>query len=216
MVIAVLVLGAAYALHQHGMFHRAIDWVEQVGLWGPFWFLGGCIAAGILFVPSVAVAVTAGALFGPIRGMLLSLVGNGLGAVGALLIGRYVARGWATRAFAHRRTFQLVSDLVRRKGWTIVVLARLSPVMPFLVGNYAFGLTLISARSYGAASIIGSIPSTAVYAYLGALGRDVALLGDPTRARTPLEWGLVCAGLIVTGILAVYLKRLAQRALREG
>ena len=215
-VVVVLLPAAAYHLHRHGLFRRSIEWVEQAGPWGPLMFIGVGIAACILFVPSSVAAFAAGVLFGPGQGVLVSLAGNGLGSAIALLIGRYVARGWATRAFAGRRAFQVLSDMIRRKGWRIVVLARLSPIMPFLVGNYAVGLAPISAGHYGAASVLGSIPSTAVYAYLGALSRDLALRDDPARVRTPLEWGLLCAGLVATGILTVYLKRLAQRALHDN
>lgn len=214
-LVGLLILGAAYSLHQHDIVRRSIGWVERMGPWGPLVYIGMGSAACILFVPSSVVTFAAGVLFGLSRGMLWSLIGNGLGSVCALLIGRHVAREWTTRTFANSRAFRQLSDMVRRSGWKIVVLARLSPVIPFLVGNYAFGLTPISARSYWAASVLGSIPSTAVYAYLGALSRDMAFLGDTGRTRTLLEWELLFGGLMATAFLTFYLARMARRALRE-
>ena len=104
--------------------------------------------------------------------------------------------------------------MTRRKGWKIVVLARLSPVFPFLVGNYFFGLTALPAKNYFAASLLGSIPSTAVYVYLGTLSRDL-VLGGSARSRTPAEWILFFAGLAVTAILTIYLRRVARQVLEN-
>lgn len=64
----------------------------------------------------------------------------------------------------------------------MVMLARLTPVFPFLIGNYAFGITRIPTAHYLGASLVGTIPSTALYTYLGTLLGDLAILGALARA----------------------------------
>lgn len=70
LLVGVLILGTAYHLHQHDIFRRSIDWVERMGPWGPLLFIGLCIAASIVFVPSVAVTFAVGASVarGPVSG----------------------------------------------------------------------------------------------------------------------------------------------------
>lgn len=211
-----LIACAAYYLNQYGGIPKSLEAVKALGAWGPFLFIMLCIPAGILFVPSAVAAFAAGALFGLGPGLLFCLIGTGLGSLGAFLIGRYLARDWVLKKFAAGKKFQLLAEMVRRKGWKIVTLARLSPVFPFMIGNYAFGVTPISARSYLGASLLGSIPSASLYVYLGTLSRDLILSKGSFSAKTPGEWRLFTAGLAVTVLLTFYLMRLARNILREG
>jgi len=210
-----LILGAAYYLNRHGVYGRSLEIVRGLGAWGPVLFIALCIPAGIFFVPSAAAAFAAGALFGLGRGILFCLIGTGLGSLGAFLIGRYLARDWVLKKFSTGKKFQILAEMARRKGWKIVTLARLSPVFPFMIGNYAFGLTPISAKSYLGASLLGSVPSASVYVYLGTLSRDLILSKGSSTAKTPGEWGLFLAGLAVTVLLTFYLTRVARKILRE-
>ncbi len=212
-VFFLVIAGAAWFLNQTGFFSRSMTWIQGLGGWGPAVFVGLCVLASVFFAPSSVLAFGGGALFGIGRGILFSLLGCGLGAVSALFIGRYFARDWIARKFSHHAQFQMIERLIDRKGWKIVALARLSPVFPFLIGNYVFGLTRLPALSYLLASILGSIPSTSVYVYLGALSRDLVSINDPARARSPLEWGLLLAGLLATVLFSFYLKRAAQHAM---
>ncbi len=211
-----LIFGAAYFLNRHGIFLKSLEAVKELGPWGAVLFIALCVFASIFFVPSVAVAFAAGSLFGLGRGIVFSLIGTGLGALGAFLIGRYLARDWVLRNFSNSKKFQLLAEMTRRKGWKIVMLARLSPLFPFMIGNYAFGLTPISAKSYLGASLLGSIPSAAVYVYLGTLSQHLVLMKGSSNAKTPGEWVLFLMGLAVTLLLTVYLTRIAQGILREN
>jgi uncharacterized membrane protein YdjX (TVP38/TMEM64 family) len=65
------------------------------------------------------------------------------------------------------------------------------------------------------ASMLGTIPSNAVYVYLGAVAGQVAASGDAGRDRTPLEWALLIGGLFATVGLAVYLRRVASEVLEK-
>lgn len=214
-LVILLISSAAYYLNHQGLLRKSLEWVEGLGPWSPVLFMALCVPAPIFFIPSIVFTFAAGVLFGLSRGMLFSLAGTTMGSVGALLIGRYLAKDWISRRFSKDKRFQLLGEMARLKGWKIVALARLSPIFPFLIGNYIFGLTPISAKSYFAASLVGSIPSTAVYVYLGTLSRNLAFLGDETRARTPGEWLLLFGGLAATVVLTFYLKHVAQATMSE-
>ena len=65
--------------------------------------------------------------------------------------------------------FAAVDEAVAHEGWKIVALTRLSPLFPFKLLNYAFGLTSVRVRDYVVASWAGTLPGTIVYVYLGSL-----------------------------------------------
>src|SRR5215813_7102498 len=72
-------------------------WVERSGLWGPVVFVGIYVLAPALFFPGSVLTLAGGALFGPVSGALLSLIGATAGATVAFLIARYLAAAWVER-----------------------------------------------------------------------------------------------------------------------
>jgi uncharacterized membrane protein YdjX (TVP38/TMEM64 family) len=107
-----------------------------------------------------------------------------------------------------------VDAAVAGQGFKVVLLLRLSPLFPFNLLNYALGLTRVRPRDYMLASLLGMLPGTVLYVYLGSLVTSVAQL---TRGQRPeaglsgqlLFWG----GLAATVLVTVYVTRLARRAL---
>jgi len=200
-------------------------WRLAPGLWDGLAALDPAVAAPLFvlahvvatpaFVPSVVPAAAAGAVFGLAPGFALALLGVGLGSTAALLAGRHaLPKRMAARLSAHPKMRVLDRELARR-GWRVLALARLTPIFPFSVLNYAFGATRIPARHYLGAALLGSIPSTAVYAWLGSLSGEVALAASGDRARTPAEWALLGLGLVATAALAGVLGRRAARIFAE-
>ena len=204
-----VILAVAYLLNRSGFLPKTIDWIGSCGVWGPFVFLGVFIISAIFFVPSVIFAFSGGVLFGFGKGFVLSLTGIGLGALSAFLIGRYLAHDFVQEKIAVNPEFQKIFNALKVKGWKVIFLARLSPIFPFLIGNYAFGVTKISARQYFIASVLGSAPSALVYTYAGFMTGDIAEFGLH-HSRTLAEWLLLAGGLVATVVLAWYLRRLAR------
>lgn len=206
--------GLAFYINQSGLFRNLLERIESLGVWAPFAFLVLYVLTCVFFVPSFIFTFAAGAVFGLWKGILYSLIGAGLGALSAFLIGRYLARAWAARYFEARPEFRRMDEAVKRKGWKIILLARLSPVFPFLVGNYAFGLTRMPALHYFFASVLGTIPSTAVYVYAGTVAGTLG--AGAGRGRTGAEWALLIGGLLATVVLTWYIRRAAREALDKN
>jgi len=93
----------------------------------------------------------------------------------------------------------------------VVLLTRLSPVFPFTLLNYAFGVTQVNLGHYVLASWIGMLPGTVMYVYLGTL----ASVSAGQRARTPAEWALYAVGLLATIGVTVFVTRIARKALSK-
>ena len=198
-----------------GFMRRILDWIENLGAAGIFAFVLVYVSACVLFIPGSLLTLGAGALFGVVKGSVIVSISSTLGAALAFLIGRYLARGWVSKKVEGNSRFKAIDEAVAAGGWKIVGLARLSPVFPFNLLNYAFGLTRVSFRDYLFASWIGMMPGTILYVYVGSLAGSLANLNAPGRSRTRTEWIIFAVGLAATVSVAVYATRIAKKALEK-
>jgi uncharacterized membrane protein YdjX (TVP38/TMEM64 family) len=214
-VAVIILLGAAKYFHIQDLLRSALDWVGRLGPWGPLIFIAIYILACVLFLPGSILTLGGGVLFGVIKGSIIVSISATLGATCAFLVGRYLARDWVAKKIQTNEKFQAIDEAVAREGWKIVGLTRLSPVFPFNLLNYAYGLTRVSVRAYFFASWIGMMPGTIMYVYIGSLAGEVAKLGSEGRTRTSAEWALYIVGLIATIAVTIFITRIARGALRR-
>lgn len=218
-VLFLLVLAALFfglrALGIQESLRSALTWVNTLGGWGVLAFMVLYIVATVLFLPGSLLSLGAGVIFGVLKGSIIVLSAATLGATAAFLVGRYLARDWVEARISGHPKFQAIDESVASEGWKIVGLTRLSPVFPFNLLNYAFGLTRVSLRDYFWATGIGMIPGGVMYVYLGSLVGDLALLGTEERIRSPFEWGLYVVGLLATVVVTIYVTRLARTVLAQ-
>lgn len=210
-LLAVVLVVAARALDAAGMLRAAVEHIAGLGVWGPVLFAPLYVAATVLFLPGWVLTLGAGAAFGLLKGIPIVSVSATLGATAAFLVGRYAARDWVAAKIAGYPQFRAVDEAVAREGWKIVGLMRLSPVFPFNLLNYAFGITRVSLRDFVLASWAGMLPGTVMYVYLGTLAGTLA--GTERAGRTPAEWALYAIGLLATLTVTLYVTRIARRAL---
>lgn len=210
-IVSGLLFGAR-ELHLQDRLKQGLDWIAQLGPWGAILFIGLYVVAAVLFIPGSALTLGAGAIFGVVWGSVYVSIGATLGATAAFLVGRYLARDSIARRIEGNERFAAIDRAVASEGWKIVGLTRLSPVFPFTLLNYAFGLTRVKLRDYVLASWIGMMPGTVMYVYVGSLAKAAA--GD--RTRTPAEWALYGLGLLATVGVTVMVTRLARRSLAQS
>ncbi|MCL4179697.1 MAG: TVP38/TMEM64 family protein [Verrucomicrobia bacterium] len=206
-----VLLAAAKYFNVQDLLKQALDWVGRLGPWGPTIFIAMYVAATVLLIPGSVLTLGAGAVFGLIRGTLIVSVASTLAATAAFLIGRYLARTAVARKIEGNEKFAAVDRAVATEGWKVVFLTRLSPVFPFTLLNYAFGLTQVKLLHYVLASWIGMLPGTVMYVYLGSLAQ--AASGE--RSRTTGEWILYGVGLLATVGVTIFVTRIARKALSQ-
>ncbi|MEM7697167.1 MAG: TVP38/TMEM64 family protein [Verrucomicrobiota bacterium] len=209
-VIAGLI--ALFTLLPTGEWLRAATgWVESLGFWAPVAFIAIYAIAVIFFIPGSVLTATSGTIFGVLGGSIYVSIASTLGATLSFLIGRYIARGWVERRIEGNKTFASIDRAVADEGWKIVGLTRLSPIFPFTLLNYGFGVTRVKFVHYLLASWIGMLPGTVLYVYIGSLGKAASEAGG----KTPTEWALYGVGLVATLAVTVYVTKIAKRALNK-
>ncbi len=214
-LVAITVV-AAKQFNVQELLRTSLIWVESLGSWGVAAFIVIYNVATILFIPGTLLTMSGGVLFGVVWGSIYVAIAATLGATWAFLIGRYLCRDVVCRMIQGNAKFKAIDKAVTKEGFKIVLLTRLSPVLPFNLLNYAFGVTQVSLRDYILGSL-GMIPGTVMYVYLGSLVGDVAMLGKPDRSTSPetqiIQWVIRGVGLMATVALTIYLARLAKKAL---
>ena len=195
---------------------RFAHWVDSFGFWGPVVYVAGYVVATVAFVPGALMTLAAGAIFGLTWGTILAFTGETLGGVAAFLIARYLVRPTVAARLATSPRFATIDRAVAAKGARIVVLFRLSPLVPFNFLNYALGVTNVRFIDYLVASI-GMLPGAFLYVYYGKLTGDIAALAAGAAPPRGLEYYAALAfGLAATVAAATIVTRTAQRALREA
>lgn len=198
------------------------EWLRNVLLWidsldavGAIAFIFIYIIAAVAFLPGSVLTLGAGVVFGVVLGSLYVFIGATLGATATFLVGRYLARGWVAKKIEGNSKFQAIDKAVGKEGLKIVLLTRLSPIFPFNLLNYAFGITGVSLKDYFIGSI-GMVPGTIMYVYIGSLAGNLALIGRESQPTNPtVQWAIRIVGFIATVAVTIYVTRVARKALEE-
>jgi uncharacterized membrane protein YdjX (TVP38/TMEM64 family) len=193
-----------------------LEWVDSLGSIGAVAFIGIYMIATIAFLPAFLLTLGAGVLFGIWWGSIYVFIGATLGSILAFLVGRYLARNWVVKKITGNDRFSSIDRAVGKQGLKIVILTRLSPIFPFNLLNYAFGVTGVSLKDYVIGSL-GMIPGTIMYVYIGSLAGNLALIGTDAQPPNPtLQWTMRMLGLIATVAVTIYVTRIATQALAES
>ncbi|MBN2083590.1 MAG: TVP38/TMEM64 family protein [Anaerolineales bacterium] len=191
--------------------------VADAGPEGLVFFVLAYAAATVLFVPGSVLTVGAGFAFGLLWGTAAVSAGSTLGAGLAFLVSRHLARERISSMAKRNARFGAVDRAVGREGWKIILLLRLSPLIPFNLSNYLYGLTAVSFRHYLAASWLGMLPGTLLYVYLGVAGRTgLEAAAAPANGHDWLRTAFLAAGLAATITVTWFVSRVARKALNRN
>ena len=195
--------------------HLSLDWIQSLGWQGAIAFILLYIIATVALIPGSILTLGAGVVFGVFWGSAYVLIGAVVGETCAFLLGRYLARDWISQKIQHRQVFAALNQALNREGLKIILLTRLSPIFPFSLLNYAFGVTGISLRDYFLGSV-GMIPMTITYVYFGSLAEDLASISEATSLVNPgIQWGIKILGFLATMAATIYITRTARQTLEQ-
>lgn len=191
-----------------------IEWVGSFGPWGPAALIVAHGLIVLLLVPNSWPIIAAGVLFGPLWGTVVGWAGSMLGGLFAVLLGRGFARERVEKKLSDNPRAARIDRAVAERGWKVVAVIRLSPFVPYALINYVLGLSSIRLWVLGVVTGLCIIPSTALYAWFGAIGRT-GLEGEGGLPADPSDWALVGLGLAMTVFAAVYVRRVVADAIDE-
>jgi uncharacterized membrane protein YdjX (TVP38/TMEM64 family) len=195
---------SALAAHQTAL----RTWVHADPLATAACYLGIYIlAVAASFPGAIWITITGGLLFGTPVGAALAVCGSTGGAVLLFLIARTTFGPFLARRAG--RLLERVQPGLERDGFSYVLALRLVPVMPFWLINLAAALSGVRLSHFAAATVIGIIPATTVFASIGAGVGEVLDTG-----RTP-DLSLIFSPPVLLPMLGLALVALVPVAWRR-
>ena len=118
----------------------------------------------IIFFPATLLTIASGLVFGPIYGILLTIVGENFSANLAFLLGRWFGRDWIAE---HENEFMKSWETKLQENGLVTVIVLRFLMLPFDLVNYACGLTSIKQRDYAIGTFVGILPGLIAFVLLG-------------------------------------------------
>jgi uncharacterized membrane protein YdjX (TVP38/TMEM64 family) len=168
-IIAIIIGGSVWLVIEHW------NWISdpatvkaeviQWGAWGPVVYMLLYAVGPSFLVPGAVMTIAGGLAFGTIWGSVYSLIGGDIGAVVAFAAGRFLGKSFVERIVGER--FHAMLQRIAKHGFQIILYLRMVPVIPYNALNLLAGASPITFYDYFWATMIGMIPGTILYAFLG-------------------------------------------------
>jgi len=225
--IIFVIIDSRNANHVRRLTTEFLQWVVD-NLWaGVFSFIGVYFLATLLFIPGSLLTLGAGFVFASALGLgwgvllasIAVFVGATSGATAAFLLGRYLVRDSIKHVSEKYPVFQAIDAALEHNGFRIVILLRLSPLIPFNAINYILGVTAVPFRDYVLACF-AMLPGTVIFVFLGSSAGslvDSATSGNDNRVLTI---SVIVAGVVFglggLTVITYYAKKELQRIVQEN
>ncbi len=177
--------------------------LQQAGLWAPLAYIGLYVIATVLLLPSTALNLTGGAIFGFGWGLMWTTIAAVIAAIATFAFSRTVGREAVAKRLAGR--WQDMDAEVQRGGMFYIFALRLLPLMPYGIVNFAVGLTSVRFRDYAVGTALGTVPGVLPFVLMGSSGVKAVQRGEVL----PLLAALAMMGLLVGG--ATWYRRAANK-----
>lgn len=206
--VAVALLSSQLPLQD--WFVNTENWLRPLGWVAMPVFVVVYLLATVLGLPNIVLILVAGAVFGLIQGIAVASVADTLGAIACFGVGRTLARDRIKRWMIKNPSFARLDHAVGQKGWKILLLTRLSPLVPSNLLNYGFSCTKVNFWQYCFFSWVGMLPVITLYVYLGSFGVSLFQEGL-TAGKLALQGG----GAVLALSAGWYTTNLTRQALKS-
>ncbi len=168
-IVFLLVIGTSLALLIYPeLIYNILIWVIESFQAGglPLLFVMMIVQALAIPIPSELVLIAGGLAFEFPFGWLV----GALGSIAAALVGFYISRkGGRSLAIklVGEKGIKFADNWFNRWGVWAVLLGRFAPFIPFDAISYSAGLTKMKIKNFMVPTVIGTLPRTLFYTYLG-------------------------------------------------
>ena len=214
-LVAALLILIGLGLPIREMAESMFSWIQENPNVSWLVFLGLYILATVLLLPGSVLTIGGGWLFGFMEGLVIVSLSSTLAASCSFLIGRYLARAWVEGKISEDDRYRSLDRAIGERGFFVVLLTRLSPLFPYNLLNYAWGISSVRLSRYVLASWMGMIPGTLLYVYLGAAASDISQLFSAAPGEAFGQKWLFIFGLAATAVLVIFIARLATKNLNQ-
>ena len=165
---------------------------------GIFAFVCIYILIVLLLLPASWLSLLSGFLYGSYLGSIIVFISASIGALAAFFISKRFFSNKLKNLFSRYPKLSVMEQVVKKGGLKLIFLARLSPIFPFSILNYFYGLNNVKFRDF-TFGLLGIIPGTFLYCSIGSLAKNLQDLKyvQPTNNLYMTIIGIVSTFLVV-------------------
>ncbi len=141
------------------------EWILSFGMWAPILYIVLYTVRPLIFFPASVLSITGGLAFGALMGTVYTVIGATLGAVVAFLVAKKLGKGVIKNGAGK---VDQIQQQLEQNGFIYVLIFRLLPIFNFDLISYAAGLSKVRLLPFFLATLIGIIPGTFAYNFLGS------------------------------------------------
>ena len=171
-IIAAIILVAAFLMQKIGV-SELRELIGEHAIFAPMIYVLCFAILPIFLFPVPILAVVAGTAFGLFAGSLYTIIGAMINSVLMFYIARFL--GFRTvSAFTQNSKSKILKTLGEPGGkFSLILILRLMPLVPYNALNYACGVMNVSLRDYVVATFVGIVPATFIMVNLGEKALDM-------------------------------------------
>jgi uncharacterized membrane protein YdjX (TVP38/TMEM64 family) len=151
------------------------SFIRQSGAWGPLIYVTAYTFRSLVFFPASILTITAGILFGPWLGILLTMIGENISANISFVVGRYFTADLLKYLISKKHFVPRLTCKIQDNGFLTVLIMRLT-FLPFDLVGYSSGMCNINQKDFAMATVIGTIPGLLTFVFLGGSFLDLRYL----------------------------------------
>lgn len=212
-VLVALMFGATWVFPVRAWTMSALEWFQTAGPLGWIGYGALYLVVTLLFLPTSVLTVGGGFVFGPVTGFFVVWISENVAALACFVLGRFVARPYVQSMVQRNPTLRALDKAMEDRGFSLLILLRHSPIMPFSALNYSMALTGLSAGRYLVATLIGTALPAFLYVYVGSTLTRLTDVAQGKSGGSPAEQAIYWGGLVATVVATYVVTRATRRAL---
>ena len=179
---------------------------------GIFFFVVIYIFIVLLILPASWLSIAAGYLYGTYLGSLIVFISAFIGASISFFISKRFLSKKVLDMINRYPKLSLLENIIQKGGLKLIVLTRLSPLFPFSILNYFYGLNNITYKDFSI-SLICIIPGTFLYCSVGSLLND---LSDIVNLKLNNNLFTTLISIISTSLIIYFLSKYSNEIINES
>ncbi|MCJ8164106.1 VTT domain-containing protein [Pontibacter sp. E15-1] len=185
--------------------------------WGQMLLYFAVISVTMAFAltPTTFVALVSGFYLGW-GGFAGIVVSYGIAALLGYALAQLIDHGKMMSFLNRFEKARILMQELRHESWVLIILTRISPVLPFALMNFVLSLLQIDKRKFFIASIVGMLPRTLFFYWVGTQARDVLSVLQSPDSGTGGKLLVIALIIISIGGLYLLFDRALKRALQKA
>ena len=160
----------------------------------------------LLILPASWLSLLSGFLYGSYLGSIIVLISASIGASVAFFLSKTFFAKKLKNLFSRYPKLSIMEKVVEKGGLKLIFLARLSPIFPFSILNYFYGLNNIKFRDFSL-GLLGIIPGTFLYCSIGSLAKS---LQELKNMQSPNNLYMTIIGVVSTFLVVYFLTKYSR------